>query len=117
MIRPPVELIVALERECLDVDKAIAKRNWDACEVSWRSQRLLTHELDIAMREQKFEAAEMAAIRKRIDRLTRYREGQLKRLRAFNEACANRLATMGRFRSFAKNIDKERRSTLLDVTS
>ncbi len=117
MIRPPVELIVLLERECLDVDKAIAQRRWDACEVSWRSQRLLTHELDISIREANLDPVQYASVKKRIDRLTRYRDGQLKRLRAFNEACATRLATMGRFRSFSKNVVGERRSNLLDVTS
>jgi hypothetical protein len=117
MIRRPVDLIVALERECLDVDKAVAKRSWDACEVSWRAQRLLTHELDIAMREAKLEDAERAALHKRMDRLARYRDGQIKRLRAFNDAIATRLATMGRFRSFSKNIDTERRSSLLDVST
>ena len=117
MIRRPVDLIVALERECLDVDKAVAQRRWDACEVSWKSQRMLTHELDISMREAKLEEAERAALHKRIDRLTRYRDGQLKRLRAFNDACATRLATMGRFRSFSKNVSGERRSSLLDVSS
>lgn len=117
MIRRPVDLIVALERECLTVDGAIAKRQWDVCEASWRAQRLLTHELDISLREHAPSPAESAAIAKRIERLTRYRDGQLKRLKAFNEACATRLATMGRFRSFAKSIGPERRSALLDVTS
>ena len=78
---------------------------------------MLTHELDISMREAKLEEAERAALHKRIDRLTRYRDGQLKRLRAFNDACATRLATMGRFRSFSKNVSGERRSSLLDVSS
>ncbi len=54
---------------------------------------------------------------KRIDRLAKYRDAQLKRLRAFNEACATRLATMGRFQSFSKSVNSERRSSLLDVTS
>jgi hypothetical protein len=117
MIRPPVELIVLLERECLDVDKAIAQRRWDACEASWQTQRLLTHELDISLREANLPPEKYQSVKKRIDRLARYRDGQLKRLRAFNEACATRLATMGRFRAFSKNVDQERRSTLLDVTS
>jgi hypothetical protein len=117
MIRGASELIVALERECLKVDEAIAKRNWDACEASWRAQRLLTHELDIALREQPLPDAEAASVRRRIDRLAKYRDGQLKRLKAFNEACATRLATMGRFKSFAKNVSQERRSSLLDVKS
>lgn len=117
MTRGPVDLIVALERECLKVDAAIAKRRWDVCEASWRAQRLLTHELDIALREQPLAPAESAAVYKRIARLTRYRDAQLKRLKDFNEACATRLANMGRFKSFAKNVAPERRSALLDVTS
>jgi hypothetical protein len=117
MTRTPVDLVVALERECLKVDEAIAKRRWETCEGSWRAQRLLTHELDIAFVEHVLTDDERAAVRKRIDRLTRYREGQLKRLKAFNEACATRLANMGRFRSFAKSVGQERRSSLLDVTT
>lgn len=117
MIRRPVDLVVALERECLKVDEAVAKRQWDICEGSWRAQRLMTHELDISLREHALTPEESAALRKRIDRLTKYREGQLKRLKAFNEACATRLANMGRFKSFSKNVSQERRSSLLDVTS
>lgn len=115
MMRGPVEVLVALERECLDVDKAIAKRDWDACEGSWRKQRRLTHELDIALRERAQSPEERAKIQRRIERLARYRDGQLKRLQAFNEACATRLATMGRFKAFSRTIPLERRSSLLDV--
>jgi len=115
MIRPAVELIVLLERECLDVDKFIAGRRWKDCEGSWRRQRLLTHELDISLRQQP--PADMPTVQKRIVRLTNYREAQLKRLRNFNDAVAQRLTTMGRFRSFSKAYDNERRSSLLDVTS
>jgi hypothetical protein len=118
MIRGSVEIIIALERECLDVDKAIANRNWTACEASWKKQRRMTHELDISLREQPAATPEAAAaVSRRIERLTRYREAQLKRLRAFNEACATRLATMGKFKSFSRTRDHERRSTLVDVTT
>jgi hypothetical protein len=116
MIRRPIELIVALERECLTVDRAIAARNWDACEASWRAQRLLTHELDISLSERTLTPEESAAIKRRIDRLTKYRDGQLKRLIDFNKACAKRLSTIGNFRSYSKNVDQGNRSSLLDVT-
>jgi hypothetical protein len=116
MIRPPIELIVALERECLTVDKAIAGRNWAACEASWRAQRVLTHELDISLRERTLTPEESAAVQRRIARLTKYRDGQLKRLIDFNKACAKRLTTIGRFRSFSKTVNQERRASLLDVT-
>jgi hypothetical protein len=117
MIRPPVELIVALERECLAVDKAIASRNWEACEASWRKQRVMTHELDISITEAKLSTEEYDPIMKRVNRLVKYRDAQLKRLQAFNEACATRLATMGRFQAFSKTVTRERRSSLLDVTT
>ena len=114
MIRPVAELIVMLERECLAVDKAIAARAWPDCEASWRRQRLLTHELDISLREN---PADAPGARKRIERLTNYREAQLKRLREFNSAVAARIAQMGRFQKFSKTVATERRSSLLDVTS
>jgi hypothetical protein len=41
----------------------------------------------------------------------------LKRLTAFNDAVATRLATMGKFKSFSKTVDQERRSSLVDVTT
>ena len=116
MSRTPVEIIVALERECLDVDRAIAVQDWDACEKSWTQQRRMTHELDIAMREQP--AADPAPVFKRITRLAKYRDAQLKRLTEFNEAVATRLAQAGRFRSFQRMADREeRRSALIDVNS
>jgi hypothetical protein len=116
MIRRPVELIVALERECLTVDRAIAERKWPVCEASWRAQRLLTHELDISLSENTLTPEEGAAVKRRLDRLTKYRDEQLKRLKAFNEKCAARLTNISRFRSFSKNVSRERSSSLLDVT-
>jgi hypothetical protein len=116
MSRTPVEIIVALERECLGVDKAIAAQDWEACDASWTQQRRMTHELDIAMRETP--PADPVPVFKRIKRLTNYRDAQLKRLTEFNEAIATRLAQAGRFRSFQKTNDlEERRSALIDVNS
>lgn len=116
MNRSPVELLVALERECLTVDKALAGRDWEACEKSWKTQRRLTHELDLALADASSET-DREAVDKRIERLVKYREGQLKRLMAFNEACATRLATMGRYQTFKKTVDRERRASLLDVST
>jgi hypothetical protein len=113
--RSSVELIVELERQCIAVDAAIARREWDACEASWGRQRLMTHELDIRLREVPPAPDEWVTLKKRIERLSRYRDAQLKRLQAFNEACATRLATIGRYKTFSKTI--ERRSNLLDVQS
>jgi hypothetical protein len=117
MLRTPAEILLALEQECLTVDRAIAARSWPACGRSWRLQRRLTHELDLAMRELDPQSQEYVLAWKRIDRLRRYRDGQLQRLRVFNQSVGKRLTTFERFRSFAKQRAPERVSRLLDVTS
>jgi hypothetical protein len=117
MIRTPAEILLLLEQECLAVDRAIATRSWPACGKSWRVQRKLTHELDIAMRAIDPTHPDAVVARKRIDRLRRYREGQLQRLQMYNQSIAKRLTTFERFRSFAKQRRPERVSRLLDVTS
>jgi len=49
--------------------------------------------------------------------LVRYRDGQLTRLRNFNQSIGKRLTTFERFRSFAKLHKPERISRLLDVST
>jgi hypothetical protein len=117
MIRGTAEILLALEQECLMVDRAIAARAWSACDTSWRAQRRLTHELDIAMSALDPASPEVAIARKRIDRLRRYRDGQLQRLRTFHANIGRRLSTFERYRSFAKGRVPERVSRMLDVTS
>ena len=117
MIRPSAEILLALEQECLVVDRAIAARAWTVCEKSWREQRRLTHELDIAFAELDPASPDVTVARKRIDRLRRYRDGQLQRLRKFNESIGKRLMTFERFRSYSKIRAPERVSRLLDVSS
>jgi hypothetical protein len=117
MIRTTTEVLVALEQECLAFDKAIAARAWAACDESCRNQRRLTHELDIALSALDPASSEYALARKRIDRLTRYRDGQLQRLQAFNQSIGKRLTTVQKFRSFSKGRSSERVSRMLDVTT
>jgi len=117
MIRTPAEILLLLEQECLAVDRAIAARAWPTCGKSWRTQRRLTHELDIAVSALDPASPEAAVARKRIDRLRRYRDAQLQRLRAYNVSIGKRLTTFERYRSFAKQRAPERVSRLLDVRS
>ena len=118
MIRPPAAVLLELESECLVVDKAIAALAWDRCEASWRTQRRLTHELEIALRDVAPGSPDADGMRKRIDRLRRYRDGQLARLRSFNAKVAKRLANMERFRSFAKTqTTVDRPPLFLDTNS
>ncbi len=118
MIRPPAAVLLELERESLVVDEAIAGLAWDTCEASWRTQRRLTHELEIALRDVTPGSPDADVTRKRIDRLRRYRDVQLARLRSFNATVATRLANMERFRSFAKTrTTVDRPSLFLDTNS
>jgi hypothetical protein len=117
MIRSTAEILLALEQECLAVDRAFAARAWSACERSWRAQRKLTHELDIAMSALQPQSPEYVLAWKRIDRLRRYRDVQIERFRTFNQSIGKRLTTIGRYRSFTKQRTPERVARLLDVTS
>jgi hypothetical protein len=117
MIRTPAEILLLLEQECLAVDRAIAARAWKTCGASWRAQRKLTHELDISLRSIDAANPEAIVARNRIDRLRRYREGQLQRLQMYNQSIGKRLSTYERFRSFAKQRRPDHVSRLLDVTS
>jgi len=118
MIRSPAELLLALEQECLAADVSIKKLDWAGCERSWRAQRKLTHELEISMRSVEPGSDEAKIARARIDRLRRYRDGQLKKLQAFNANVAKRLLTIGKYRNFAKSRGAiERPSTFLDINS
>jgi hypothetical protein len=118
MIRPTAEVLLALEQECLLVDRAIASRAWDACDASCRRQRKLTHELDIALSALDPASPEAVVARKRIERLQRYRDGQLQKVTSFNASVGKRLSTIRRFRAFAKQRAPERATShLLDFTS
>jgi hypothetical protein len=117
-MRDPATIIVALERECLKVDAAIEARRWPVCDASWRTQRRLTHELDIALRAIPRDSPDYAEALNRIDRLRRYRDGQLKRLRTLHDSIGKRLATFERFRTMARTVGgRQPRSFLIDIDS
>ena len=101
--RTPAQILVEMEQECLKVDRAIAEQRWDVCEESWRIQRQLTHELALVVRGIPPGTPDLIAVQKRIDRLVNYRDGQLRKLKAFNAAVAKRLGNISRFRRYAKS--------------
>jgi len=103
-----------LERACVDAEKALREQRWRDCGIIWNRQRRLTHELEFALRELVGGSAEHKLALKRIARIAKYRDGQLKRLRAFHASISKRLATLGRYRSYAKTIGTGTRSRLLD---
>jgi hypothetical protein len=115
-MRDPATIIVALERECLKVDAAIEQQRWPACDASCRTQRRLTHELDIALRDLPRDSPAYTLALTRIERLRRYRDGQLTRLRALHEGIGERLATFERFRKMARTVGgRQPRSYLIDI--
>ncbi len=114
MSRSPAEILVAMERECLLVDAALAEKRWSDCDESWRTQRRLTHELEIALRDLPAGTPEAALVDKRITRLVRYRDGQLRKLQAFHSGVSKKLATIQKFRSYAKTVTRRERSSILD---
>lgn len=115
MNRPAAAVLDELERACVDVETALREQRWCDCDPIWNRQRRLTHELELAMRDLTKGSPEHALALKRVARVAKYREGQLKRLRAFHSGIAKRLATLERYRAFAKTIEAPP-SRLLDGT-
>jgi hypothetical protein len=103
-----------LERACVEVEKALREQRWDDCVPIWGTQRRLTHELEVALRDVPPESPEREAAMKRVVRVTKYRDGQLRRLRAFNAALGKRLATMERFGRYERTVAEPPAARLLD---
>jgi hypothetical protein len=105
-----------LERACVEADKALRDQRWTDCDAVWIAQRKLTHELEVAIRDLPIGSPDRKAVFARITRIAKYRDGQLRRLRAFHTQTGKRLATMERFRRFSKTVVEPRVSRLLDQT-
>jgi len=104
-----------LEQACVEVEKALRDQRWGDCDPIWNRQRRLTHELELALGDLGPGSPELALAQKRVARVAKYRDGQLKRLRAFHAGIAKRLATLERYRAFAKTVQAPR-SRILDGT-
>lgn len=114
MTRTASAVLDELERACIEAERALREQRWRDCDVIWNRQRRLTHELELAMRELTKGSAEHKLALKRVARIAKYRDGQLKRLEAFHATIGRRLATLGRYRAYAKTIGRGPRSRLLD---
>jgi hypothetical protein len=116
MNRPAAAVLGELERACVDAEKALQEQRWPDCDEIWARQRKLTHELELALRDLAMGSPERKAAFARIDRIAKYREGQLRRLRAFHANAGNRLTAFSRFRRMSKTVGVAQRSRLLDST-
>jgi hypothetical protein len=114
--RTPAAVLDELEHACVEVEKALREQRWADCNQIWNRQRRLTHELEVSIRSLTVNSPEHQAALKRIARIAKYRDGQLKRLRAFHSAIAKRLATIERYRAFSKTVGERPRSRVLDAT-
>lgn len=114
MNRTATEVLDDLERACVTVEKALREQRWDDCEPIWTAQRLLTHELEVAFRDLEPDSSERETVMKRVARVTKYRDGQLRRLRAFNAALGKRLATLERFGRYSRAVGEAPAARLLD---
>lgn len=103
-----------LERACVEAEKALREQRWRDCDAVWRRQRTLTHELEVALRELAMGTPERKAAFARIARISKYRDGQLRRLRAFHAATGKRLAMLANFRRFSKAVGKAPKARFLN---
>ena len=114
MSRGAAAVLDELERACIDAERALREQRWRDCDGIWNRQRRLTHELEVALREIVPGSPEHKLALKRVARIAKYREGQLKRLQAFHVTIGRRLATLGRYRAYAKTVGTGPRARLLD---
>jgi hypothetical protein len=112
--RAAAAVLDELERACIDAERALREQRWRECDAIWNRQRRLTHELELALRALPEGSADRKTALKRIARIAKYRDGQLKRLEAFHATIGRRLATLGRYRAYAKTIGSGPRARLLD---
>jgi hypothetical protein len=112
-----VRTIIALERSCLEADAAIVERRWDDVAAALSAQTALTGELAAL-----FDAAPHAApaadakVAQRMRGIVRYRDDQLRRLRAYHTELGTRLSSIGRVNAFARSLGKRANTArLLDA--
>ena len=95
-------------------EKALRAQRWEDCEPIWIAQRRLTHELEQTLRELAADSPEREAALKRVARVSKYRDGQLRRLRALSATTAKRLATLERFGRYSRSVSETPAARLLD---
>ena len=102
-----VRTIIALERSCLDADAAIVERRWDDVRTAFQAQAALTEELAALFAAAPHTApADDAKVAQRVRGIVRYRDDQLRRLRAYHAEIGARLHSIGRVNAFARSLGK-----------
>ena len=113
--------VCELERLCGALESSLVAGDWNGAANALRDSRRVTHAFVNAMeeaaaaRDQEFDRA----IEVRVRRVYDAREDQLERLRAFHTQIGERLATISRWKSFARSIGAKKaraRHSLFDST-
>ncbi|HTD34632.1 MAG TPA: hypothetical protein VK665_13270 [Candidatus Elarobacter sp.] len=99
--------IVALERACLDADAALIERRWHDVDAAFGAQADLTAELGRLFAASPHLAPENdAKVAQRLRGVLAYRDDQLRRLEAYREEIATRLASIGKVNAFSRSLAK-----------
>lgn len=99
--------IVALERACLQADAALVERRWSDVDAAFGAQAELTAELGRLFRiAPQLAPANDAKVAQRLRGILAYRDDQLRRLDAYREEIATRLASIGKVNAFARSLGK-----------
>ncbi len=99
--------IVALERACLDADAALIERRWKDVDAAFGAQADLTAELGRLFAASPQLAPENdAKVAQRLRGILAYRDDQLRRLEAYREEIATRLASIGKVNAFSRSLAK-----------
>ncbi|HTJ27767.1 MAG TPA: hypothetical protein VMA36_16545 [Candidatus Limnocylindria bacterium] len=100
-----VEAILAFERSCLAADAALVERRWPDFRAALASQRQLTGRLaELFAATPQFAPDGDPRVRQRLLGVFKYREDQLRRLRAYHEQVGTRLSTLAKMRAFRRSI-------------
>ena len=109
------EGLVGIEALCLDLERALAARDWRAIGQALADSRRLQHALRNAIeaaasrRTQEFDAL----VGRRIERVRAIRSDQLVRLQRYRETVRERLTTIAKFKAFAKSAGAKPRGSRL----
>ena len=105
------DVIVALERSCLDAEAAFVERRWDDVERAFGAQSRLTGELGRLFADAPEAAPESdEKVALRVRGILVYRDDQLRRMRAYHEEVENRLLSIGKVRALSRSIGSGERS-------
>lgn len=105
------EVVIALERSCLEAEGALVERRWPDVERAFAVQAALTDAL-----KRVFAAAPQTApenddkVARRMRGILAYRDDQLRRLRAYHAEIEERLRSIGKVRAFSRSIGKRERA-------